>query len=117
MAKAVVYLHTPKKRQKGAVHVHGDIKARNVLVDLGPKGTLHAYLTDFGGARVQDLIESGFSTSSSRYGTPGYKAPERYECKDVSEPAIDVYSFGGLIVEVCMMGLRLRHDVLTVVGE
>lgn len=89
VANALVYLH--KERV-----VHGDLKAQNVLIG----DDNNALLCDFGAARVADAGKSGLTTGSQNAGTEGYKAPERYEDNYKPDEASDVYSFGGLIVEV-----------------
>ncbi|KAG9014040.1 hypothetical protein FRB94_000237 [Tulasnella sp. JGI-2019a] len=108
VADALIYMHKPRSKH-GHPIVHGDIKASNVLLsDDTPK---RALLADFGAARIADGPggTTELNTSSQNGGTVGYKAPERYEPEhDASKrrvvykpiTASDVYSFGGLVLEV-----------------
>ncbi|KAG8856343.1 hypothetical protein FRB96_006494 [Tulasnella sp. 330] len=134
IAEALLYIHTPSRPKKSAKKkdshakisiVHGDIKASNVLIsDDIPK---RALLGDFGAARIADGPggNSGLATSSQDGGTVGYKAPERYrkygddegEYKPIT--ASDVYSFGGLVLEVLsgippFQGMQRADYVVTI---
>ena len=92
IAKALNYLHT----LKGNPLVHGDVKSANVLLDqqFEPK------LGDFGLAR--QVIGGGMYTHctvSAVHGTSVYLPPE-YLRQKILSPAVDVYSYGIVILEM-----------------
>lgn len=86
--------------------VHRDIKPENILLvneDDG-SGQLHVKLTDFGLARMLDVEEDGFGTTTedpserrsraySRVGSDYYAAPEVYMGLGYDTP-VDIYSLG-----------------------
>ena len=92
IARALNYLHT----LKGNPLVHGDVKSANVLLDqqFEPK------LGDFGLAR--QVIGGGMYTHctvSAVHGTSVYLPPE-YLRQKILSPAVDVYSYGIVILEM-----------------
>ncbi len=84
----------------GAAHragiIHRDIKPHNILVDDQGRPSL----TDFGLARVDDLIS--VTTHTLTLGTPEYMAPELLESSLVDGRA-DLYSLGATLYE-CLTG-------------
>ncbi len=70
--------------------VHRDVKPHNILVEGD-----HAYLSDFGLAKVFDDSESG---SASVVGTAHYMSPEQWRGDSIG-PAADVYSLGCVLYE------------------
>ena len=94
VAKALNYLHS----LKGKPLIHGDVKSANVLLDsqFEPK------LGDFGLSRVMTQSESSSSTHitvTSVHGTSVYLPPEYLRQKMLS-PAVDVYSYGIVVLEM-----------------
>lgn len=84
-ADAVVYLHS-----QGIVH--GDIKARNILVS----GSRHALLCDFGLAKWASSITA---SASKGMGTARWQSPELLKGESRCF-ASDIYAFGITIAEV-----------------
>jgi serine/threonine protein kinase len=84
----------------GAVHemglVHRDVKPSNALVSE-VDGQEHAYLTDFGIAKVpergDDLTRTGWML-----GTVGYQSPEQMQGRQ-AEPGSDLYALGCVTFE------------------
>jgi streptogramin lyase len=80
--------------------VHRDVKPENILLVAGP-GEEHAYLADFGLARIATsatLTQFGVSVGLS----PAYAAPEQWIGKRVT-PAADQYALAGTLY-CCLTG-------------
>nr|XP_027090551.1 MDIS1-interacting receptor like kinase 2-like [Coffea arabica] len=90
VAKALSYIHQDCLPSI----VHRDISSKNILLD----SKYQAHISDFGTAR---LIRPDSSCWTSFAGTYGYAAPELAYTLEVNEKC-DVYSFGGLALEVIM---------------
>ncbi|KZT54462.1 kinase-like protein [Calocera cornea HHB12733] len=100
VVQGLIYLHSLE-----TPIVHGDLRARNVLVT----STGHACLADFGLSRAvvstQTTSESSGSSSSRgnvRWMSPERLLPERYGLTLVSSftPAADIWSLGMVIYEI-----------------
>jgi serine/threonine-protein kinase len=80
--------------------VHRDVKPGNVLLvpGIGPEGTDHVYLSDFGLAKPTAPSES-YSRAGVAYGTLGTMAPEQLEGKPVDARA-DVYALACVAFEL-----------------
>ncbi|MDX1378477.1 MAG: serine/threonine-protein kinase, partial [Anaerolineales bacterium] len=85
IASALDYLHSQEI-------IHRDLKASNILLDLGQK----VYLADFGLARMVTTSTLAFHTG---HGTPPYAPPEQVQMKAIT-PRSDVFSFGILLYEM-----------------
>lgn len=76
--------------------IHRDVKPNNILVDK--QG--HAYLTDFGLAKVIEAA-SDITGSASMVGTPAYMAPEQTLGRPAT-PKTDVYALGVMLYEMAV---------------
>jgi serine/threonine-protein kinase len=85
--------------------IHRDVKPANILVDKAG----HAYLTDFGIAKLLEATADLTSTGASM-GTPAYMAPEQ-TLNQLVTPQTDVYSLGVMLYE--MMTGHLPFDADT----
>ena len=82
VAQGVRFLHSTNPQI-----LHGDLKARNILVD----GGLRAKVTDFGFSEKKRL---------GAVGTPYWMAPELLRCETTNTTRSDVYAFGIILYEV-----------------
>jgi serine/threonine-protein kinase len=85
----------------GAVHaaglLHRDVKPTNILVrDIG--GTDHAYLTDFGIAKMPDAPDD-LTRTGWIVGTAGYVSPEQIRGEQ-PDARSDLYSLGCIVFQV-----------------
>ncbi|CAB3227560.1 unnamed protein product [Arctia plantaginis] len=102
VARGLQFLHT----MAGTPLIHGDIKPANILLDqcLMPK------IGDFGLARKGPYGEDRTHLKVSRvFGTRPY-LPYEYLSTRCLSPAVDVYSYGVVMVEMATVLLALDRD-------
>jgi serine/threonine-protein kinase len=82
---------------------HRDVKPGNILIggNLGPDGSDHSYLCDFGLTK-RSLAISGRTPIGGMVGTIAYASPEQIKGQPVTL-ATDVYSLGCVVYE-CLAG-------------
>ena len=102
VACALNYLHLFKPHPI----IHRDVSSANVLLQPmgGYDNSLRAKLSDYGSANLQPLI--GKTTLP---GSPLYAAPEAINPRDQS-PAMDVFSYGVLLLEMISCRLPLQTE-------
>uniref|UniRef100_M3ZMT3 Interleukin 1 receptor associated kinase 1 n=1 Tax=Xiphophorus maculatus TaxID=8083 RepID=M3ZMT3_XIPMA len=112
-AAALQFLHRPPSRQEPLIH--GDVKSSNILLDqhLVPK------LSDFGLARYVPQNSAGCSTQTASVGktttvrgTLAY-LPDEYVRRGELCTAVDVYSYGVVLLEVLTGRRALEQDERT----
>lgn len=82
--------------------VHRDVKPANILLgEVNAKE--HAYLADFGLARV--MATSGLTASGESIGTPAYMSPEQVRGDTAVDGRADIYGLG------CVLFQTLTGDV------
>ena len=74
--------------------VHRDLAPNNILLSY----RLEAKITDLGVAKV--LMSDNQKTMTKLPGTPDFMPPEALTIKPVYGPSLDVFSFGGVILNV-----------------
>ena len=77
--------------------IHGDLKAKNILLTREQNGTVRAVITDFGLALAFGVHQP--TGKSEVAGTPDYMAPELFAGKSPSV-ASDIYALGVLFFEM-----------------
>ena len=85
VAKGLLYLHSCYPPV-----IHGDLTARNVLLD----SSMSAKIADLGTSRIVDIQQSKLVTMTKNPGNMWYMPPEVQEDHSHYTTAIDVFSFG-----------------------
>ena len=93
VSSALNYLHLWKPHPI----LHRDVSSPNVLLEPSGSGQWKSKLSDYGSANLAQNI----SSTSVGPGNPFYSAPEA-QFPDNHSPAMDVYSFGVLLVEMIL---------------
>ena len=96
VCSALNYLHLWKPHPI----LHRDVSSPNVLLEPSGSGQWKGKLSDYGSANLAQNI----SSASVGPGNPFYSAPEA-QFPDNHSPAMDVYSFGVLLVEMILCQL------------
>eukprot|EP01025_Chloroclados_australasicus_P041400 TRINITY_DN4384_c0_g3_i1.p1 TRINITY_DN4384_c0_g3~~TRINITY_DN4384_c0_g3_i1.p1 ORF type:complete len:881 (+),score=81.81 TRINITY_DN4384_c0_g3_i1:160-2802(+) len=99
MCKGLDYLHYNRV-------VHGDLKPENLLLD--GKGELK--IADFGCARIKDV--DTVLTTTSRYGTPAFRAPEMLTGDNYDPFAADIWALGVCLYCMVFGVLPFRGNIL-----
>ncbi len=84
--------------------IHRDIKPGNIIIDAHG----HAYVTDFGIAKVL-TAETQLTVDGSRIGTPQYMSPEQCQSNKVTASS-DIYAVGILIYQMLTRKLPFQAD-------
>jgi tRNA A-37 threonylcarbamoyl transferase component Bud32 len=82
--------------------VHRDVKPTNILIERTAEGLDHAYLCDFGIAKIA-AATSGLTAPGQTVGTVHYMAPEQIRGEPHIDGRADEYSLGCVLYE-CLTG-------------
>ena len=76
--------------------LHRDLKPGNILLDQAGQ----PHVTDFGLAKKVEG-DSGMTRTGAIVGTPSYMAPEQAAARKQLTTAVDIYSLGAILYEIC----------------
>jgi serine/threonine protein kinase len=88
--------------------VHRDVKPGNILVETGPRGAEHAYLSDFGLSKGS-LSSTGLTSTGQFLGTPDYCPPEQIRGGPVDRRA-DQYALACVAFVLLTGTVPFRRD-------
>ena len=92
---ALCYLH----RWQPHPIIHRDISSANVLLEPLPNGCWRAKVSDYGSANFMNLVSTTIGPGNPTYAAPEASSPHQHS------PKMDVYSYGILLVEMCLREL------------
>ena len=93
--RALCYLH---QWQPHPI-IHRDISSANVLLEPLPNGFWRAKVSDYGSANFMNLVSNTVGPGNPTYAAPEASSPCQHS------PKMDVYSYGILLVEMCLREL------------
>ena len=79
--------------------IHRDISSANVLLEPLPNGCWRAKVSDYGSANFMNLVSTTIGPGNPTYAAPEASSPFQHS------PKMDVYSYGILLVEMCLREL------------
>ena len=92
VGRALCYLH---QWQPHPI-IHRDISSANVLLEPLPNGCWRAKVSDYGSANFTNLVSTTIGPGNPTYAAPEAMFPHQHS------PKMDVYSYGILLVEMCL---------------
>ena len=95
VGRALCYLH---QWQPHPI-IHRDISSANVLLEPLPNGCWRAKVSDYGSANFMNLVSTTIGPGNPTYAAPEAGLPRQHS------PKMDVYSYGILLVEMCLREL------------
>ena len=95
VGRALCYLH---QWQPHPI-IHRDISSANVLLEPLPNGCWRAKVSDYGSANFTNLVSTTVGPGNPTYAAPEASSPRQHS------PKMDVYSYGILLVEMCLREL------------
>ena len=95
VGRALCYLH---QWQPHPI-IHRDISSANVLLEPLPNGCWRAKVSDYGSANFMNLVSTTIGPGNPTYAAPEAGLPHQHS------PKMDVYSYGILLVEMCLREL------------
>jgi serine/threonine protein kinase len=85
--------------------VHRDLKPSNIMISRTTQGGLFPRVVDFGASRVESIVGTEITRSSTVIGTPSYMAPEIAMRAQLASPQSDQYALGAILYE-CVTGRK-----------
>ena len=79
--------------------IHRDISSANILLEPLPNGCWRAKVSDYGSANFMNLFSTTIGPGNPTYAAPEASSPHQHS------PKMDVYSYGILLVEMCLREL------------